>query len=141
MRCFLDNDTICRRCRRAGVPCVFVPRANAAGVSSLQPSKDGLAGHRDASILRRLHTIETLLGISEPESLADAEVGDGVDEIRANVDRGTAAQDPFWRAVAVLRSAAPNRVNPSIWEEGLIRDLWSQSVATNFSGFLFTDKP
>ncbi|KIW14252.1 hypothetical protein PV08_07034 [Exophiala spinifera] len=119
MKCRPGDDSACRRCLRAGVPCIFVPRANAAGIGipSIQPTTTETT--LGFSILHRLQKIEDLLGISESATPDDA--SDAV----SNGDPDVLPQNTFWNAVAVLRNLAPARVTPAVWERGTIMSLWS----------------
>lgn len=103
MRCVPSDDDphTCRRCQRTDVPCVFVPRANAAIVPSL-PNTNSIAalvaaaaaaessGPVDArfksDVLRRLHVLEEYLGLAKsPGAGAAVDVTDTEADVQATV--------------------------------------------------------
>lgn len=119
MKCRLEGNKICKRCRQSGVQCVFVPRANAARTPSTSSSTS-------ATVLQRLAHIETLLGINESTVDADTERVDSEDEIRENDGQNVVPQDARYRAVEDLRRLVPGCANAVIWRHDLVRELWSR---------------
>ena len=66
MKCIASNDVrSCRRCLRTGVPCIFVPRANAAtlpeGLLAAAGAGASLDEHFKQDVLRRLRVLESAL--------------------------------------------------------------------------------
>lgn len=125
MKCKLDDDTTCRRCRRTGLPCIFVPRANAATNPPLPPLISR-PQETSNSILQRLGYIENLLGIRTPHVSADVENprisgGSGI----SNSPSG-GLEDSLQIAVAKLREVAPKDVSDIIWHDETIHELWSR---------------
>lgn len=127
MKCRLDGDESCRRCRQAGVPCVFVPRANAAASTArTSPSSHSTSQSTSAGVLQRLIHIETLLGITGSATGAEAEGGDSEDETREGDGQHEDPQYPLRSAVEDLRKVAPGCVNAIIWRRSTVQDLWSR---------------
>ncbi|KXJ87213.1 hypothetical protein Micbo1qcDRAFT_124941 [Microdochium bolleyi] len=140
MRCTPANgrsDT-CRRCHRAGLPCVFVPRANAATLPDL-PGLDSRSPevpdeHFKRDVLGRLRLIEDCLGLSS----ATPTLGDGETSICETGHETTVsdfadddmfsdpAMSPLWDALAVLRQTCPAGAVPApTWRKAAIVQLWS----------------
>lgn len=124
MKCIIEGNDSCRRCRRSGLPCIFVPRANAATLP------DSVAAFTDADfktdVLRRLKVLEDTLGISIPElassqstNLDDGELCDG-EELSADFS----SLGALWEAAEVLQTSAPSSVPRSIWYKGTVKELW-----------------
>lgn len=134
------NDT-CRRCHRAGLPCVFVPRANAATLPDLlglgergQVSDE----HFKRDVLDRLRNIEDCLGLTSSSKPTTADS----DRSHLDVGRVPAGSDsedddsfgdptfgPLWEALHVLRRICPSGlVPPSTWRRATIVELWSSYV-------------
>ncbi|KAF0322811.1 fungal transcriptional regulatory protein [Colletotrichum asianum] len=130
MKCRLDNGPTCRRCLRAGVPCVFVPRANSAShreslsLASILHSNEQSSSF-NKSVLLRLKRLEDHCGLSglgsleEVESPASPNLPDV--ELESPGDAGLSA---LWNAVAVLRRTCPSKVSFNIWEKHMIKRLW-----------------
>lgn len=124
MKCVIeDGDCECRRCRRSGLPCIFVPRANAA---TLPENVTGLKeGDFKIDVLRRLKIIEETLGLSEHSKTPTESVNPN--DIESDDDY---VSDEFnslgalWDAAVVLQSSAPNSVPSSIWRKRTVKDLW-----------------
>lgn len=131
MKCLVEDDSNeCRRCRRSGMPCIFVPRANAA---TLPEFKNGSReGGFKTDVLRRLQIIEDTLGLSEGSNGNLESIDGGNDE---GFDDEEETSDEFnslsalWDAVVVLQSA-PCSVPRAIWRRHTIRDLWLSWVST-----------
>ena len=126
MKCRIDHGNTCRRCHRSGVPCVFVPRANAAGLpvslSLLDPSQAEI----NKTVLRRLKLLEDYLGLPAGDDYPD------VDPSLAPLDdddMDSPAEGPLgalWSASAALEKISPRSVDAVVWRKGTVRQLWSQ---------------
>ncbi|GAM42821.1 hypothetical protein TCE0_044f17142 [Talaromyces pinophilus] len=125
MKCLIeDNNDECRRCRRSGLPCIFVPRANAATLPEFKNhSKDG--GFK-TDVLRRLQIIEDALGLSEASNerleFVDAGDNEGFDDEEEASDEFNSL-GALWDAVVILQSA-PCSVPRAVWRRRTVRDLW-----------------
>lgn len=125
MKCLIeDNSDECRRCRRSGLPCIFVPRANAATLPEFKyHSRDG--GFK-TDVLRRLQIIEDALGLSEASNERLESVDAGDNEVFDD-EEGTSDEfnsfGALWDAVVILQSA-PCSVPRAIWRRRIVRDLW-----------------
>ncbi|OJJ02065.1 hypothetical protein ASPVEDRAFT_62226 [Aspergillus versicolor CBS 583.65] len=120
MKCVVEGNNICRRCRRSGVPCIFLPRANAAtlpeSVMALQDDEF------KADVLHRLEVIEERIGLSGAKSElqgADSAEADGTRELSPESE----GLGSLWEAVAVLQRSVPQSV-PSIWRGDIVKELW-----------------
>lgn len=149
MKCRIDDGCrSCRRCQRAGIPCIFKARANVgaclAGACTFliftlpqavsrhfaettigeQRSANPLP-QWDQSVLERLRTIETILGIQPPgagpHEHFPAQDSDVLDEGEVS----DPSLRPLWDAVAVLKRIDTTPHNPKIWSRPVIRQLWS----------------
>ncbi|KAH7007230.1 hypothetical protein EDB80DRAFT_456041 [Ilyonectria destructans] len=132
MKCRIDSGPSCRRCLGSGVPCVFVPRANAASYNLCddttstvplpisQPNAQLPAP--DNAVLRRLKRIEDHIGLPDidDEIIADASESITLDS--------QGPQDPslgpLWPAIQVLKSSCSTNTTKEIWTEPLIKRLW-----------------
>lgn len=126
MKCLIENNTDeCRRCRRSGLPCIFVPRANAA---TLPEFKNGSReGGFKTDVLRRLQIIEDALGLSEGSNARLESVDDeGFDDEEETSDEFNSL-GALWDAVAILQSA-PCPVPRAVWRRRTVRDLWLSYV-------------
>lgn len=127
MKCIIEQGSTCRRCRRGGLPCVFVPRANAAGVwrPSLNPRtvSESLAGDLGVYLLQRVKAIEDHLGLS---STSD---GQEVTNGSLDVDDGEPAEEdprmePLWRAAAPLERATVGLTGSHLWRRSKVKHLF-----------------
>ncbi|KAL3446973.1 hypothetical protein BJX65DRAFT_107310 [Aspergillus insuetus] len=124
MKCVIENNETCRRCRRSGLPCVFVPRANAATLPESVMALQDSDFKRD--VLNRLRAIEEKIGLSPAANPAsecpeEPEIeNDGGDTSSESDGLGT-----LWEAVAVLQRSAPSGVPPVIWRKATVKELWS----------------
>lgn len=124
MKCIIEGNDSCRRCRRSGLPCIFVPRANAATLP------ESVAGFTDADfktdVLRRLRVLEDSLGISalEVPSSQSTSLDDG--GLRHDEEHSAefSSLGALWEATEILQSSAPSSVPRSIWHKGIIKELW-----------------
>ncbi|RHZ53575.1 Zn(II)2Cys6 transcription factor domain-containing protein [Aspergillus thermomutatus] len=117
MKCVVEDNDVCRRCRRAGLPCIFVPRANAATLPNsvlLGPQEDDFKG----DVLRRLQIIEERLGLS------DAFGGSHGAPADEDLSPDFSSLGALWDAVVVLRRTAPSSVPASIWRKSTVKELW-----------------
>ncbi|KAJ5215008.1 fungal transcriptional regulatory protein [Penicillium chermesinum] len=128
MRCRIENGKICRRCKRAGLPCVFVPRANAARgwtSSELESLKaPSLSPNTMFDILRRVKTIEEYIGIENEQA-----AGTTAEDFESSSARPEELEDdqtlePLWRATAQLEASAPTRSRGSLWHRNMIKHLF-----------------
>jgi hypothetical protein len=131
MKCLIEDDSDeCRRCRRSGLPCIFVPRANAA---TLPEIKNGSReGGFKTDVLRRLQIIEEALGLSEAsnERLESVDAGDNeaFDDEEETMDEFNSL-GALWDAVVILQSV-PCSVPRAIWRRRTVSDLWLSYVPT-----------
>ncbi|EED21458.1 conserved hypothetical protein [Talaromyces stipitatus ATCC 10500] len=126
MKCIAeDNSDGCRRCRRSGLPCIFVPRANAATLPEFN-TRASESGFK-TDVLRRLKIIEDTLGLSEahnaPSEHIDCGDCEGSDDDEGYPDEFNSLH-ALWDAVVILQSSAPGFVPRSIWRRHTVRDLW-----------------
>ncbi|PWY90978.1 hypothetical protein BO70DRAFT_368173 [Aspergillus heteromorphus CBS 117.55] len=116
MKCVMEDTDRCRRCRRSGLPCVFVPRANAATLPDVMRnwSEDEFKG----DVLRRLRIIEERMGLA-------AVVDDQVVSPAFQTDEPEfSSLGALWDAVVVLQRTAPSTLPRSIWRKSTVKDLW-----------------
>jgi hypothetical protein len=130
MKCRIDKgNTTCRRCQRSGVPCVFVPRANAAlSIDCLQVT-DGRQLEFNRSTLRRLEAIEGCLGLSTPEDSGSTNATDDTDDFGEIAGQQGGSKDPtlrpLWQAIACLRKMRlGSSVDVAIWRKSILKHLW-----------------
>ncbi|KAK8115273.1 hypothetical protein PG999_007342 [Apiospora kogelbergensis] len=127
MKCRIDNGNTCRRCHRSGVPCIFVPRANAAGLPINLGVLDPSQAEVNRTVMRRLKMIEDYLGFNAPEdSLLGMDPPNGQmeeDEAETPEDHALSA---LWIAAAALEKACPPSVGAGgvIWHRNTIKQLW-----------------
>ena len=118
----MDHGDACRRCRRAGLSCVFVPRANAAGPWKATP--DALPGQLGLHLLQRVKAIEDHLGLS---SDVDAQQ-DGAQGVLDQEDLESSEQDrifdPLWQAAACLEKCNLGPHNPQLWQRPMLKHLF-----------------
>jgi hypothetical protein len=122
MKCITENaNNSCRRCQRSGLPCVFLPRVNAATLPS-----DVLAGLTDGNfqkdVLQRLKVIENCLGIS---ALEGVELDGRAEDSDGEFPPDDHSLSGLWEAAEVLEKSAPNSVPSSIWRKMTVKKLWS----------------
>ena len=134
MKCTIeDNSDSCRRCQRSGLPCVFVPRANAASLPESIWAHVGAGSNVRGDVLRRLKVIEDYLGLPASGSVvASNEAAAGVEE---DSDEQTlteyAGLGPLWDSATVLKRNAPASLPPAIWSRNIVEQLWSWLVLIN----------
>ncbi|KAF2008553.1 hypothetical protein BU24DRAFT_360239 [Aaosphaeria arxii CBS 175.79] len=137
MRCLPGNGNICRRCYRSGLPCIFIPRANAANVGDLVPSQR-LDAHFQVDVLQRLRTIEEILGIGCPESTEEATSNSRA--LSDNVPSELRGFQALWEALRTLQENCTNIDVPSaIWNKNVVGELWS-SFQDRMPGLHFMPK-
>ena len=123
------NDT-CRRCHRAGLPCVFVPRANAAALPEL--TIDSLDRSFKRDVLRRLKDIEGFIGIASMSShtAVDTYASDEGADGTSSADDGNL--ESLWKATKILQECSPKHVPTTIWRKSLVKSLWSSCVHLDY---------
>ncbi|PWY81640.1 hypothetical protein BO94DRAFT_558070 [Aspergillus sclerotioniger CBS 115572] len=118
MKCVIESNDTCRRCRRSGLPCIFVPRANAATLP------DGIMATRDGDfkddVLRRLRIIEDRLGLSGASRPAVESPPSHNEDISPDFS-GLGA---LWDAVVILERTAPSWIPGSVWRKSTVKGLW-----------------
>lgn len=124
MRCIPGNTQACRRCQRAGLPCIFVPRANAASIAGILTS-DKVDANFKNDVLQRLQVIEGLLAINPQDSLPEDAPGscemmsDGMSPVFNGFDA-------LWDALNVLQESCVNMPIPStVWHRNTVGNLWA----------------
>lgn len=132
MKCVIQGSSeTCRRCRRAGLPCVFVPRANAA---QLPLVSEPLDLEFKQNVLARLKSLE--------ERFDHVSVGDldlRVTGIFSGIPEHSpepTPEGPLWNAITLLQKCSPV-VQPPIWQRGTVESLWSSYVSYMLS-FYYT---
>ncbi|KAL2886144.1 C6 finger domain-containing protein [Ceratocystis lukuohia] len=124
------NGESCRRCSKAGVPCVFVPRANASYLRDLIVSSDSRDSDQvsfNRSVESRLKRIEDYLGLADglpppsPPSVQASEVNVSAD---APSSPDSDVFSALWPAVLALKKACTVNVSARIWDRGVIKALW-----------------
>ncbi|KAM3553420.1 hypothetical protein MY1884_006682 [Beauveria asiatica] len=133
MKCRIDSGSTCRRCERAGLPCIFVPRANASAV--MMPASMPLAEMASydvtRDILRRVKAIEDHLGLAaaeRPDELISAKpllaTPTSQDAPLASDSSGEGQIQRLWDAVASLERCTTGPRDPVLWDKNIIRYLW-----------------
>ncbi|KAI0475260.1 hypothetical protein GGR56DRAFT_666352 [Xylariaceae sp. FL0804] len=123
MKCRLDNGTICRRCQRSGVQCIFLPRANAATIPDSLVDMSQVDFNGD--VLRRLNTIETHLGLMGREAPGEEPVHHPMPDVRSPEESPEdVVLRPLWEAVSCLEKICPLSTTPAIWRRRTIKHLW-----------------
>jgi hypothetical protein len=120
MKCVIEGNATdeCRRCRRSGLPCIFVPRANAA---TLQDTISSLPyGDFKTDVLRRLSVIEERLGLPAASNPGSSGVLAYNDELSPD----QSSLGSLWEAGAVLQRSAPASVPSILWRKDTVKDLW-----------------
>ncbi|KAK1994779.1 hypothetical protein LX36DRAFT_660218 [Colletotrichum falcatum] len=131
MKCRIENGSTCRRCLRAGVPCVFVPRANSAShresislASLLQANEQSPLLNK--SVFLRLKRIEEHLGLPAIGNVDEAESPPSPELTAPEPGTpGETSLGALWGAVSVLRRSccSPNAAS-KIWDKATIKRLW-----------------
>ena len=127
MKCVSGKNETCRRCQRAGLPCVFVPRANAAALPDLQLEISEWQFKQN--VLQRLKAIEVFVGMPTSENsqadddhvAADQDVMDSTDDLA-----------PLWQSLGILKDCSPNHIPSAIWQKSLVKSLLASYVGTDF---------
>ncbi|KAI1080002.1 hypothetical protein F5B20DRAFT_147852 [Whalleya microplaca] len=122
MKCRIENGNTCRRCQRSGVRCIFVPRANAAVLPEPVADSNQIKFNRD--VLRRLNSIETHLGLLEPENPAEVRESPSTDVVLQEDSPEDIGLRPLWEAASCLENMCPSSIEPSIWQKSTIKHLW-----------------
>jgi hypothetical protein len=122
MKCIVQgNSETCRRCRRAGLPCVFVPRANAA---QLPVVSEPLDLEFKNNVLSRLKIVEERLGLVG-ESNMSLEMFAGTQE-----QSPEPTNEPLWNAILQLQRCSPN-LPSATWQRDTVESLWSSYVTSS----------
>jgi hypothetical protein len=123
------------------LPCIFVPRANAACLPDSTIMGDVSDDSFKRNVLRRLELLEDCLGIppsTEQDGIlgataAPASIIDGQDARAEDSDEEHSpeftALGALWEAVAILAKSSPRSVPPSVWLKRTVKQLWSSLVA------------
>lgn len=131
MKCRIDSGNSCRRCLRAGQPCVFVPRANASVfvVPGSLPAINSNQLELNNDILRRLATIEECLGLNEAPDILQTDL---VNDMNAGPTLEEIPEDPaltpLWEALSSLVKMSPGSDDAAIWHKATIKYLWHSCV-------------
>lgn len=142
MKCRIDKGDVCRRCHRAGVPCIFVPRANAAGLPGSIALVDRSQAELNREILRRLQALEEQAGFSPSVASAETPVlarpflhrnahpkvvshGPEDDEHDEDGDAPPESEElaTIYAGVESLRRCCRGPLDPAIWRRSTIRYL------------------
>lgn len=127
MKCRIDSGRTCRRCYRAGVPCIFVPRANAAGLPSSTPESRSQS-ELNKDILHRLQVIEDHLGFNLAPATAESHPTSNNDYASEEQAQDGLTPATFWPAIKCLRDSCPSSVGPAIWQPKTVKYLWQTSA-------------
>ncbi|KAI8724322.1 Zn(2)-C6 fungal-type domain-containing protein [Fusarium sp. LHS14.1] len=134
MKCRVDHGaSSCRRCSRAGTECVFLPRANAASFEITVPRPATLPAASEAEgqslneqILWRLRRIEEHVGLPginttvAQSNTSQTPLRDGEEETFDD-----AVLRPLSDSIQALKSTCSEDANLKIWNQSLIKRLWS----------------
>ncbi|KAH8714562.1 fungal transcriptional regulatory protein [Ilyonectria robusta] len=126
MKCRIDSGNICRRCRRSGNPCIFVPRSNASVpfIPGSLPLTDPTHIEFNSEILRRLQSIEEYIGLSRSKP-NEAEAGDEIDmNGEDELQEEDSSLNSLWEAVRCLERISPSSIDALIWRRSTIKHLW-----------------
>lgn len=130
MKCRMDSGNTCRRCERAGLPCIFVPRANASAfmVPASMPLAEMASYDVTRDILRRVKIIEDHLGLATAGKTEDVDAKSAAtpsEEPPAEPDTpGDGQLQHIWDAVASLERCTTGHRDPVLWNKGIIKYLW-----------------
>lgn len=124
MKCLIaESNNACRRCQRSGLPCLFLPRANAATLpEELLTGLDDAGGEFKTRVLHRLKVIEDRLGIS---TLDEPKLNNRDDNREVDFSTDYLSLSGLWEAAEMLEKSLPNSIPPLIWRRSIIKDLWS----------------
>lgn len=134
MKCRVGNGAKCFRCERAGVPCIYKARANAASsrehlqassTAFISPTQDGQSSQ---SIVSRLQRIEAYLGFATHPPMDEGHPMDDIGEAESDDDGLDPGLAGVWQAVSVLKRISPRCLDSKIWSRAMIRQLWLSSV-------------
>ncbi|KAG5952883.1 hypothetical protein E4U53_007643 [Claviceps sorghi] len=125
MKCRIDAGSTCRRCQRAGLPCIFVPRANASAL--LVPASLPLSGYQSpdvtSDILQRVKAIEDHLGLNSSPSHSHPGLEAKADE-PVEPWHDDEPLDKLWEVSAIIERCSLGHRDPSLWKRSNIRHLW-----------------
>lgn len=133
MKCRIDSGNSCRRCERAGLPCIFVPRANASAfmVPASLPLTEMASYDVTRDILRRVKAIEDHVGIHDAGKVGAAP---SAPEYANEVPEKTRAKDStwnLWEILAPLEDCAMPSYSRALWTKGTVEELF-QTYAITF---------
>ncbi|KAG6019695.1 hypothetical protein E4U40_006759 [Claviceps sp. LM458 group G5] len=125
MRCKIDSGSTCRRCQRLGLPCIFVPRANAPAL--LVPASLPLSAYQPHDVmndvLQRVKTIEDHLGLNSPPSQSNLGLEANIDE-PMEPWHDDEPLDKLWEVSAIIERCAVGHRDAPLWKRSIIRHLW-----------------
>ncbi|EGX88272.1 Fungal transcriptional regulatory protein [Cordyceps militaris CM01] len=133
MKCRMDAaGSTCRRCERAGLPCIFVPRANASAfmVPASMPLAEMASYDVTRDILRRVKIIEDHLGLAVSGRVDDAEARSILTPTTQDApvlpdSAGDAHhRQHLWDAAASLERCMSGPRDAALWDRGVIQYLW-----------------
>ncbi|KAH7153436.1 hypothetical protein EDB81DRAFT_648572 [Dactylonectria macrodidyma] len=125
MKCRIDSGSICRRCRRSGHPCIFVPRSNASvpfAPESL-PLTNPTHIEFNSEVLRRLQTIEDYLGLSISKPDEERPIYE-IDNAAEESQEEDSSLTSLWEAVRCLERISTGSIDTAIWRRSTIKQLW-----------------
>lgn len=134
MKCKIDNGDACRRCQRSGIPCIFIPRANAARPLDPVAVLNTEQSEINRTTIRRLKAIEEYLGLAERgENQIAPHNSNTLNGPGDFAGGGDSPEDrslrPLWEATASLQRIHPNSfVDSSIWQRSTVKHLWLTCV-------------
>ncbi|KAJ6781653.1 hypothetical protein PWT90_01403 [Aphanocladium album] len=131
MKCRIDSGNTCRRCERAGLPCIFVPRANASAfmVPASMPLAEMASYDVTRDILRRVKIIEDHLGLPSSGKVDEVEAKPVITPVshdapsQADAPAGGQLQH-LWDAVASLERCTTGARDAVLWNKNIIQYLW-----------------
>lgn len=125
MRCKIDSGSTCRRCQRLGLPCIFVPRANAPAL--LVPASLPLSAYQPPDVindvLQRVKTIEDHLGLNSSPSQSNLGIEANIDE-PMEPWHDDEPLDKLWEVSAIIERCAVGHRDAPLWKRSIIRHLW-----------------
>lgn len=130
MKCRIDSGNTCRRCQRSGLPCIFVPRANASAfmVPASLAQADLTPSEVTRDLMRRVKAIEDHLGwAGQQPKLQESplEAAETVDILDCD---GTLGK--LWESLGSLERTVPGPRDPSVWKRSTVKYLWQTYVLT-----------
>ncbi|KAJ3496928.1 hypothetical protein NLG97_g2298 [Lecanicillium saksenae] len=131
MKCRIDSGNTCRRCERAGLPCIFVPRANASAfmVPASMPLAEMASYDVTRDILRRVKIIEDHLGLPSSGKADEVEAKPVITPVSHDApvqaeNSGDGQLQHLWDAVASLERCTTGPRDTVLWNQNIIQYLW-----------------